>query len=439
MTEQKERRKRDYGSGGLYYSESRGYWIGQYKLGVKPDGKPDVKTVYGKTKAEAQKKLRAVKDEASRMEYVYVQKSTLDTFLLYWLENIKKIELKPKSYDRLEDTLKKDIIPYIGKIQLGAVETSDIQGLIKRHFDAGRAHSSIKKVYDAMNAAYKWGLSVKPPKVKMNPCDGVVLPSKKMFKPSEIKFYTEEEAELITKAALDKYPCGTPHYPLGGAIVLVLNTGIRLAELLGLEWARDIDLENNILTVHHTVVTVKDRSEDAKRKFIVKEQDSTKTDSGQDREIPLNDMARQALASLQKYTGKSKYVMATRNGNRKSARDVDKLVRRIIIRAGFPEEKVYGLHALRHTFATLLIQRKIDIKTISELTCVPGRSRALGRSWPSASTLPLATTRWRSSIRSRTSSWRSPASARPGIRGSATPTWPTAEPVMWWHSCRLTV
>lgn len=367
MAEQRNRRKRDYGSGGLYYSESRGYWIGQFKIGVKPDGKADIKTVYGKTKAEAQKKLRAVKEEAGKSQYVFVQRSSLDSFLLYWLENIKKIELKPKSYDRLEDTVLKDVIPYIGRIQLGAVETSDIQGLIKRHFDAGRAYSSIKKVYDAVNAAYKWGLAVKPPKVKMNPCDGVILPSKKMFKPSEIKFYTEAEAELITKAALDKYPCGTPHYPLGGAIVLVLNTGIRLGELLGLEWSRDIDLVNNILTVRHTVVTVKNREADARRKFVAKEQDSTKTDSGQDREIPLNDMAKLALDSLRKYAGNFKYVMATRNGNRKSARDVDRLVRRIIIRAGFPEEKVYGLHALRHTFATLLIQRKIDIKTISEL------------------------------------------------------------------------
>ena len=367
MAELTDRRKRDYGSGSLYFSESRGYWVGQYKIGVKPDGKPDVKTVYGKTKSEAQKKLRAVKEDASRSEYVYVQKTGLDSFLLYWLENIKKIELKPKSYDRLEDTVKKDINPYIGRIQLGAVETTDIQNLITKHFEAGRAYSSVKKVYDALNAAFKWGLSVKPPKVKMNPCDGVKLPSKKLFKPSEIKFYTEAEAELITKAALEKYPCGTPRYPLGGAIVLVLNTGIRLGELLGLEWKRDIDLENNILTVHHNVVTVRDRSVDAKRKFIVKEQESTKTDSGQDREIPLNDMARLALDSLNKYTGKSKYVMATRDGNRKSARDVDKLVRRIVLRAGFPEEKVYGLHALRHTFATLLIQRKVDIKTISEL------------------------------------------------------------------------
>lgn len=74
-----------------------------------------------------------------------------------------------------------------------------------------------------------------------------------------------------------------------------------------------------------------------------------------------------ALNALKAVTGKSKYVLATKDGNRKSARDIDKLVRRVILRAGFPEEKVYGPHALRHTFATLLLQTGTDVKIVSEL------------------------------------------------------------------------
>lgn len=367
MCAQTAKRDRGYGRGSVYFSEGRSCWIGQVKLGTKPNGKPDVKAVYAKTEKEAHRKLNLVLEEASRSQYAYVQKQSVKEYLDLWSTTIKRLELKDKSYDRLEQTITADVVPYVGAIQLAALESSDVQAMIQSLFDSGRAYSSIKKAYEAVNAAFKWGLSVNPPKVKLNPCAGVKLPSKKLFKPTQIKFYTEEEARAITKAALGKYPCGTPHYPLGGAIVLVLNTGIRLGELMALEWKRDIDIENRTLTVHHTIVTVKDRSKDAKRNYIVKEQESTKTDSGQDREIPLNDMALLALDSLRVQTGQFKYVLATKAGNRKSARDVDKLMRRIVLRAGFPEEKVYGLHSLRHTFATLMLLQKVDIKTVSEL------------------------------------------------------------------------
>lgn len=42
-------------------------------------------------------------------------------------------------------------------------------------------------------------------------------------------------------------------YRLGNAIPLALNTGLRLAELVGLKW-EDVSLEDRILTVSETRV-----------------------------------------------------------------------------------------------------------------------------------------------------------------------------------------
>ena len=360
-------RKRGYGNGTVYFRQSDNRWVGKYKIGTKPDGKPDVKVVYGKTEAECHKKLKAIIDEANKTSYVYVKKETVSDFLDTWLSTVKRVELKPKSFDRLEQTVSYDVKPYIGNIQVGALSSDDVQKMLSDLKDNGKAYSSVKKAYDAINAVYKWGLNSKPPKVKDNPVTAVIVPSKKLFEQSEIKFYTQEEASLICKAAIDKYKCGTPHYPLGAAVVLAINTGLRLGELIALEWDRDIDLENKMLYVHHTIVTVKDRSENATKKYVTKEQDTTKSDAGQDRPIPLNNDAVSALTILKEVTGDSKYVLATKDGQRKSARDIDKLVRRVIRRAGFPEEKVYGPHALRHTFATLLLSSGIDVKIVSEL------------------------------------------------------------------------
>ena len=43
------------------------------------------------------------------------------------------------------------------------------------------------------------------------------------------------------------------------------------------------------------------------------------------------------------------------------------MFRRIATAAGLPDDKIYGVHALRHTFATMLLSSNIDIKTVSKL------------------------------------------------------------------------
>ena len=360
-------RKRNHGTGSVYFNEKENVWIGAYTVGKKPNGKPDVKHVRGKTEAECHRKLNKLIDESKKSDYVYVQKDTLENYLDNWLTTVKRLQLKPKSYDRLEQTIRKDVAPAIGQIQIGALTTADVQKMIADMQANDKSRSSIKKAYDAVNAAYKWGLKCTPPAVRSNPCSGVELPGTDKFDPVEIKFYTADEARKISEVALQRYKKGTPWYPLGGLVVVGLNTGLRVGELAALEWDRDIDMEARLLYVHKNVVVVKDRSKDAKRSYTEKEQNSTKTDAGQDRVIPLNDDAIAALNTLKQVTGNSKYVFATKDGNRKSLRDLDKIVRRVIRRAGFPEEKVYGPHSLRHTFATLLLSNGVDVKVVSEL------------------------------------------------------------------------
>lgn len=56
-----------------------------------------------------------------------------------------------------------------------------------------------------------------------------------------------------------------------------------------------------------------------------------------------------------------------KNGAPMSLRYIDRMCRKIEVAAGLPEEQIYGMHALRHTFATNLFSNGVDIKTISEL------------------------------------------------------------------------
>lgn len=367
MAEKTAKRNRGYGNGTVYLRASDNRWVGKYKVGTKPDGKPDIRVVYAKSEPECHRKLKEIIDEAKKSDYVYVAKDTFSSYITTWLTTVKSLDLKPKSYDRLEQTVMYDVIPYIGNIQLQAVKSDDIQSMIKSLKDNGKGHSTIKKAYDAVNAAFKWGLACQPPKVKGNPAAIVKPPSKKQFTQKQIPFYSKDEAAMLTAQATSLFKNGKRHYPLGAFVPLLINTGLRMSELLALKWKTDIDFENKTLTVHNNIVFVKDRSEDAEKKYKIVEQDTVKTDAGQDRTVPLNSVAIDALRNLQKVTGEQKYVMTTREGTIVKPRQLDQMFRRIAIAAGLPEEKIYGVHALRHTFATLLLRNHVDIKTVSKL------------------------------------------------------------------------
>ena len=358
------KKRREQGTGGISQRKD-GTWQGRFDVGVKGDGKRDVKYVYARSEAECKRKLRELIKEAHSKDYVCVQKGTVKDYMNGWLEDTKKNDLKPKSFDRLEQTLTYDVYPQIGHLQLQALSPKDVQKMINTLKDNGRALSSIKKAYDAVNACFKHGVNQKT--VAVNPAIGVTVPSKKLFPAKKIHFYTLEEAQALCNQAMSSWPNGTRRYPLGAFVPLLLNTGLRMGELLALRWKEDVDFDDKIITIHNNMTLIKDRDGDSKKKYKLVEQDSVKTESGQDRPIPLNDQAVSALLDLQAKTGDNEYVMSTRNGTHVTPRNIDRMFRRIAVAAGFQEEKIYGIHALRHTFATLLLKNGVDIKTVSKL------------------------------------------------------------------------
>ena len=356
--------RREYGSGSISQRKD-GRWTGRVVIGLNENGNPKVKAVYGNSEAEVKKKLKALKADLAKNDYINVQRNTVGKYMTEWLTTKKRNELKATSYDRLEVTVNNQIIPFVGDIQLQAFSSNDVQTLLNTLMESGYSYSTIKKVYDAINECFRTGIIART--VAFNPALAVSLPSKDKFEESDIKFFVESEVSVLYLAARKEYSNHKRIYRLGELVVLVVNTGLRSAELLALKWTDvHLDCDAPYLEVKDTRVVVKDRAEDALRKFKVLEQNSAKSRSGK-RSIPLNSDAVEALRYLKSVCGNSKYVIATSDGKPIGQRYLDRLFRNIQIAAGFPEERIYGIHSLRHTFATLLIKNRVDIKTVSEL------------------------------------------------------------------------
>ena len=146
----------------------------------------------------------------------------------------------------------------------------------------------------------------------------------------------------------------------------MLNTGLRTGEVLGLINS-DIDLENKVIHLQRGV------------KEIIK-RDGLEAESGREikigklksassrRDVPLNNTAIEMIQELRKefYFGEDSPLVCDENGG--FTRPVNFQKRFYIILAAAEIEKK-GLHSLRHTFATNLVNGiKLEDGTIKALS-----------------------------------------------------------------------
>lgn len=122
----KVKRIRGYGEGSVYQRKD-GRWVGKYKdeKMLKP------RYVYGKTEAEARRKLREFKKTIVH-GITDCRKVLLSTYIERWLYTFKAAAVENTSFDRLESVYYTHIKPTLGGFQLGNIKAVDIQTLLNQ-------------------------------------------------------------------------------------------------------------------------------------------------------------------------------------------------------------------------------------------------------------------------------------------------------------------
>ncbi len=354
--------KRKSNGEGSVFQVSPTKWVAKISLGTRPDGKPNIKQFSGKTEAVVKKKLRDFKKSVDFAEKHMPTKDTVQAYFSMWLNEYQFNKLKPASYDRLESTVVNYIYPHLGGIKMDKVTRDQIQALLNLLCKEKKlSHSSVKKVYVALNACYAHALV--DDVVLKNPCIGVVLPSLAK-NTKQISPLNEEDIERLKREISKKNNKGKPLYPYGQAFVLLLHTGLRMGEALSLRWS-DVDFERKTITVTKNTILTKRRDENGNRLggYQMQTQSSTKTSSG-NRTVPINHSAQEALTAL-KEGNSTEYVIVNSRQHSVRPNNFERSFQTALKQAKIQGD--YGVHSLRHTFASMLFAKGVDVKIVSRL------------------------------------------------------------------------
>ena len=281
------------------------------------EGDPPVKDFF----AEYLKHCEADNSPATTQRYRAIL-SNFQSFLSRYPEIRLLSQLSPKVFDEFKLARRKELIMPNGQV----VDTAKSLPSVKKGAKANTINMELTTLRTIFNVALKWGY------LRKNPTEGVEMLKVTDAKPP--RFLTDEESRRL----LDN--CGPQLYPV---FFTFLNTGVRLSELLNLEWS-DIDFD--------------------RRKIKIQQKPFWSPKTGE-REIPMNDGMFDLLQQLGKeMSSKSNFVFPTGNG-----RGYKKNLRNELIRIA-RECKISNLtkiHSLRHTFANQLVMKGVDLPTVQKL------------------------------------------------------------------------
>lgn len=250
-----------------------------------------------------------------------------------WMDNylttFKKNKIKKSTYDFYLYRLQ--ALSPLFDIDLKDLNVFDIQNLLNTMHENGDSYTTIKNTFSFLKQGLKKALACGV--VSFDASIGVELPAKNTKK---IDALSEFEIAQFLKSKKTFY------YNL---FLFLLITGVRVGEALALDCS-DVDFENKIIHINKNFY----------RGVIT----TPKTESGI-RDIPLT----KQLESLFDKRRKNGPLFVNSFGGRVDYRVLLTAWHRQQIKANF--KKIYGLHSLRHTFASCLVQNGADVKSVSSL------------------------------------------------------------------------
>ena len=351
-------KRRSNGTGSIIQLKN-GSWAGQYSY------KGKRKSVYGKTKQEAAKKLKEILNDIEQDIDIEAHTQPLSEWMNYWLATYAKPNIKQSTYISYEGYIRNYVTPRLGNIPMNKQTVSQLQeflGGLNVNNGGTLSAKTVVNVKNMLHCAIEQ--AVLNNILVKNYLDAVRLPKRHTEEQRVLSL--EEQTSLIEAAK--SYPNEASF-----GIILDLFTGLRKGELLALQWC-DLCEEKKTLKINKTLNRLKviDNPESPRKTEIVI--GSTKTSTSA-REIPLFDklfedlMQHKERQIAQKTAAgrthhETDYIITSTDFSYLDPRNYEALFRRVCKRAGLSDVHI---HTIRHTFATRALENGVDVYALSKL------------------------------------------------------------------------
>jgi integrase len=341
-------------------------------IGHDENGKAKRKTFFGDSEKTATgKRDKYLKDIADGLD-MSLGGMPLSKAMHIWLFEVKQPdnELKPTSfskYERLYRLYIKD--SSIGEVKVAEVKSLHVQRLLNaleksnpkktKQPSVGCSNSQLKDILLVLKMFYTYateqGYTLK------NPCtSSITIPGDKP-KLAEVETFSDDEIEKLRYA------------PLGNRLrlitLLALGTGLRQGELLALKYSDIADGMVHVTSSLSKPITVVEKGKNTTA-FSIGEP-KTKNSN---RYVPLPKELQKEIDYHRKgqlaerlsngIGGEPTFIFTTPTGGHIAASALYRIYVALLEELGIPYKK---FHALRHTYASKLVQAGTDINTIQRL------------------------------------------------------------------------
>lgn len=327
-------------------------------------------------------KLRAKMAELENLRGSRVKLSTsgktLDDCYYEWLH------LKEGITGHTKDNYKWGYDHYCKGSKIGKMKLTDLtKGKIKAHYqglktDRGLATTTIDGLHTVVRQVLQY--AVEERYIPNNPADGAI---------TEIKRQTpKQQAHVaLTKAEQDRFlqflHDSEEYRHWEPVFVVLVNTGLRVSEVLGLRKC-DIDWENDMISVNHGMLYYKDEDEGKMRNKVGKTKTKTSNrrvymlpavraallqeiENNEKAGIKCKEVIKGEKEAAEEYY--SDFIFLNKEGNAQHAAMLNRAIKRITRDANLEAEEKDGIeflpefscHNLRSTFITRAAENGLDI------------------------------------------------------------------------------